>query len=165
MASLAELQAAFHVREARQAADVQSLRNAKEAAEQEAATLRAQLQAAQPSRPSMAALNEHAVPAPQVPRRHMADMEADIVMQRSLASMGGHTGRPRGMAASSEALPLQPLSLAGRDNVHASLTRPLSPAKQEQPGTEQGGWPPGYLFKFSVRPGREGLAGRLGGAR
>lgn len=159
MGSLADLQAAFHSFQARKGAELQEIHTAKEAVEQEAATLRSQLQAAQDqleqhrSRSGMAVPVQPAVPAPQGPRRHMADMEADLVVQRSLASMGSHGGRLACVAASGEALPLQPLPSAGRENLGGLVATSLSPVKLEEPGTEQGGWPPGYLFKYSVRVG------------
>lgn len=170
MGSLADLQAAFHAFQARKGAELQEMHTAKEAVEQEAATLRSQLQAAQDqleqhrSRSGMVVPVQPAVPAPQGPRRHMADMEADLVVQRSLASMGSHGGRLPCVAASGEALPLQPLPSAGRENLGGLVATSLSPVKLEEPGTEQGGWPPGYLFKYSVRVGWGwGWAARWGG--
>lgn len=162
MASLSELQTAFHSFQSRHAADVQRLRAAKEAAEQEAATLRFKLQRAereveQLGRTSLVVPIQPAGPAPHAPRRHMADMEADVVLQRSVASMGRHPG----VAASGEALPLQPLAV--RSNVGFCPAPSLSPGKQQQAGAEQGGWAPGYLSKFPVRRGSAGSSSSVEG--
>lgn len=160
MASLSELQAAFNASEAKRAGEMRRLREAAEAKGQEAAALRAELEQreAQLARLSLPAPHVVRPAAPPQPRRHMADMEADLVLQRSLASShGGHAGvagshgAGPGAAASAEALPLQPMHLAARENVGPPGAAPPSPLKQEQqPAAEQGGWPPGYLSKFPV---------------
>ena len=165
MASLAELQAAFNASEAKRAAEMRRLREAAEARGQEAAALRAEVEQreAQLARLTLLAPQLARPAAPPQPQRQMADMEADLVLQRSLASShGGHAAvigshsSPRA-AAPAEALPLQPVHLAARENMGPPGAAPLSPVKQEQAGVEQGGWGPGYLSQFPV--GASGFSG------
>lgn len=158
MSSLSELQAAFNTVEAKRGAEMRRLKTAVEVEQREAAELRAQLeqyaielrhlntaaaagQAAPPpaavAAPAAAPMVEpqgrgsHAGQARvQQQQQRNADIDGDVVLQRSLASSQG------------QPMPLQSLRLVARQNVAAGM------AAAEPP--KQGGWGTGYERAFLV---------------
>lgn len=144
MGSLTELQAAFNAAEAKRGAELRRLRAVADAKTREASALRAALEqrAADKRRLTLqqqpggqqAAAAEAAQPASQ---RGYADMEADLVLQRSMASsLGGSAAGLPGGARASGVVPLQLQALSAHSDVVQPLTARSAGAQPHSAGSK-----------------------------
>lgn len=166
MQSLTELQAAFNVAEAKRAAEMQRLRQVAEERQQEADRLRSRLSRRQAAGlrasgechqgAAAAAIAAATMLAPMAAqgsraaavRRRDADMEGDLVLQRSVDS--GRSGASSA-GAPAEPLPLQPAhGNAAASPPHGQHAR-RQPKQQGAAATaEDGGWGSNYAQRFQV---------------